>query len=246
MKVSIVTPVYNASATIERCVKSVTVSEEFEIEHIVVDDGSTDDTYDALIRLASAIPHLRIIRQNNAGAGAARNLAIEKATGKYIMFLDADDYWLENKLSSQIRFMEEHSVELSYGDYWIEFETGKRTLFSAPESLKYKDILTSCPIGCLTVCYNRESLGRVYMPNLRQGQDWATWLLILRKGVVATKYPGILAVYTVNSNSLSSNKFKKALNIFNIYRDVIGEGVLKSFLYTLIHSVKVLRARKRG
>lgn len=107
-KISIVIPVYNGSLLIERCLNSVfNQISNFNLEVIVIDDGSTDNS----IALLTSYPKpIIILRQENQGPAAARNAGIEAATGKYLAFLDADDYWEPNFLKHTVSFMETHKV----------------------------------------------------------------------------------------------------------------------------------------
>ncbi len=90
---SIITPVYNRADCLEACLESVTAqSGEIPVEHVVVDDGSTDDTYAILDRYAAAHPSVRALKlDRNRGTNAARNAAVRAAKGKWIMILDSDD-----------------------------------------------------------------------------------------------------------------------------------------------------------
>ncbi|NLI55324.1 MAG: glycosyltransferase family 2 protein [Clostridiales bacterium] len=89
--VSIIIPIYNAAAHLFECIASARSQTLAEIELLCVDDGSTDSSLELLHALANEEPRIRIFRQPNSGAGAARNLALSEARGKYISFLDADD-----------------------------------------------------------------------------------------------------------------------------------------------------------
>src|SRR6516162_8414267 len=96
--VTVVIPAYNAACTIERALSSVWRQDYPELEVIVIDDGSTDDTGHRVA--ACHNPNLRLIRLNrNRGECGAMNVGIQEARGEYIAFLDADDEWLDNKLS---------------------------------------------------------------------------------------------------------------------------------------------------
>lgn len=95
--ISVIIPVYNASATIKRCIDSI-VSHNAEIEIICVDDGSKDDSLSVLQQFATNDKRIRIYHQENAGAGAARNVGISLACGDFIMFCDADDVYLERTI----------------------------------------------------------------------------------------------------------------------------------------------------
>src|SRR5262249_39213835 len=98
--VSVVLPAYNAERTIAASLASIAAQTVTELEVIVVDDGSTDDT----IRVAKSTDRgdLRVISQANAGHAAARNTGVSAARGRYVAFLDADDLWLPEKLERQM------------------------------------------------------------------------------------------------------------------------------------------------
>ena len=97
--VSVVIPTYNRSAICRAAVESVLAQTYPNVEVIVVDDGSTDDTRDAIARVNSRV---QVIWQHNAGVSAARNTGMAAARGEYIAFLDSDDRWLPWKLEAQM------------------------------------------------------------------------------------------------------------------------------------------------
>ena len=110
--VTVVIPAYNAARTVERALASVWRQNYPELEVIVIDDGSTDDTY--LCVGTCHNPNLRLIRlDKNQGECGAMNVGIQEARGDYIAFLDADDEWLNNKLSKQIPIIDSHP-EMSF------------------------------------------------------------------------------------------------------------------------------------
>lgn len=117
MKFSIITPIYNRADCIARCIESVIKqkSSDFEIEHIIIDDGSTDDTVKIIEKFATTFPHIHLIAfLQNRGTNAARNKAIATATGDYCILLDSDDYFVDDAL----QFI--HSVMMKksgYGHY---------------------------------------------------------------------------------------------------------------------------------
>lgn len=218
--VSVVTASHNSATSVERCVRSVAAQSCAPLQHIVVDDGSSDATLELLAELEREIPFLTVIRQPNRGAGPARNAGIEAAQGRYIAFLDSDDAWLETKLANQIACMEVEGGVFTYGDYAIvNGDNGKPIgRFVTPEKLVYSQLLTRCPIGCSTVAYNQDVIGKRYMPAIRRGQDWALWLALTRGGVEASKYPGCNVIYYRRKGSLSGRKLVKALDMYRIYR----------------------------
>lgn len=246
MLVSVVTPTFNSEKTIIRTLESVASQVGVDLEHIVIDDGSIDLTLALLEKFSVTNPHLIYVSQSNQGAAAARNKGISLARGKYIAFLDSDDYWSPEKLLVQTQFMEDNDVLLSYGDYYkvfSEFDEDINTI-SVPSSLQYIDLLKCCPIGCLTACYNQQALGKVYMPAVRRGQDWGLWLKITRGGLIARKYPGVLAYYSFSKNSLSKSKIKKMFDVFKIYRIEEKIGLFRSLWFLSIHCFYAFRKSK--
>lgn len=104
--VSVVVPAYNAARTLPATVRSVLGQTMEDLEVIVVDDGSSDDT----VAVADSIedPRLRVVRRENGGASAARNSGIREARGIWVAFLDSDDVWLPTKLDRQLAYVSAH------------------------------------------------------------------------------------------------------------------------------------------
>ncbi|WNP30594.1 glycosyltransferase [Morganella morganii] len=102
MTVSIIIPTFNSADTIERCLLSVVNQYYKRIEVIIIDDGSTDNTKEKLEPLLSIYDNIKYIYQLNNGVSSARNLGIESSTGKYIFFLDSDDWISPNYISSML------------------------------------------------------------------------------------------------------------------------------------------------
>jgi teichuronic acid biosynthesis glycosyltransferase TuaG len=240
--VSVVTASYNSIQRIQGAVQSVSQQTCRPLEHIVVDDGSTDGTVTLLRKLAKQFPHLKVISRRNHGAGPARNTGIEVAQGRYIAFLDSDDVWLENKLERQIHFMEESGETFTYGDYAVADGASGEALgrYHTPRRLRYKQLLTRCPIACSTAAYNQEALGKRYMPAIRRGQDWALWLALTRNGVDAIKYPGCEVIYYKTSGSLSKKKLGKAIDMYRIYNVEEKIGYFGSAYFLARHAMNVM------
>jgi glycosyltransferase involved in cell wall biosynthesis len=102
-QVSVIIPVYNGERFLAEAIRSVLAQTYALYELIVVDDGSTDRTPE----IAQSFPAVRYVRQMHAGAAAARKRGVEQANGEYLAFLDADDLWMPDKLSVQMRAFEE-------------------------------------------------------------------------------------------------------------------------------------------
>src|SRR5260370_952192 len=111
MKVSIVIPLYNKAAYIKRALDSVRAQTFADYEVIVVDDGSTDGGGDLVTGYGD--PRVRLIRQNNAGPGPARNRGIEDAAGPYLTFLDADDEWMPTFLEKSLGLLDQYGPDVA-------------------------------------------------------------------------------------------------------------------------------------
>ncbi|EGW47119.1 hypothetical protein HMPREF0666_01692 [Prevotella sp. C561] len=114
MLLSFIIPVYNAEKYIERCVESVYHQglniNDFEV--LVVNDGSTDNTSVLLNRMKVSYSNLSVINKSNGGQGSARNLGVEVASGDYIMFIDADDYLIDNQIKDCLQKTIDNNLEV--------------------------------------------------------------------------------------------------------------------------------------
>jgi teichuronic acid biosynthesis glycosyltransferase TuaG len=244
-EVSVITPAYNSASVIERNIRSVGNQSLQPKEHIIIDDGSVDETVSIADGLRREFPNLRVIRQTHGGAAMARNAGIAAATGRFVAFLDSDDVWTEHKLETQIGFMAANDVPFSYGDYCaVDAKTGAELgRYESPQQMTYSDLLRSCPIGCLTVAFDQTMLGKRFMPDMRRGQDWGFWLELTRDGAIAQRYPGCHAHYYRSSDSLSSAKIGVLVDIYRIYREQEHIGPVQTLYYLFLHVISALTKR---
>ncbi len=217
--VSVIIPMYNSARNIEECIDSVINQTYKDIEIIVVDDKSTDDS----VRIVEGKKddRIRLIKlPNNSGVSTARNEGIKKAKGEYICFLDSDDYWVNDKLERQIEFIEKHNYSFIFGGY-LYLKNGKALMVHVPSSLNYNQALKNTIIHTNTVMFNMKNLKKedIFMPNIRMGQDTATWWQVLKKGVTAYGVDEVFAYYRVGEReTLSSNKYIAAKRTWNLYK----------------------------
>ena len=242
VEVSVITAAYNSEEVIERNIRSVGGQMLQAKEHIIVDDGSVDGTVSVVEGLQREFPNIRIIKQAHAGAAEARNTGIQEASGRFIAFLDSDDIWGEQKLAAQTDFMLRQGVSFSYGDYDIIDAAQGRVSgrYRSPAQVTHGDLMRGCSIGCLTVAYDQKKLGKRFMPNVARGQDWGLWLELTRDGSAAHRYPGCHAQYFRRANSLSSAKFAKLMDVYQIYRRQEQIGPARSLYYVLRHAITSL------
>lgn len=235
VSVSIITPVYNSSKYIRECINS-TIGQSFtDFEHILVDDCSMDDSVQIIEDYAKKDKRIKLIRlKKNGGAGVARNTAIEAAKGRFIAFLDSDDFWHKEKLNIQVDFMLKNDYAFSYSQYYIVDENSKpQKLVKSPSKVGYDAILRNGYIGCLTAMYDAQKIGKYYMPLIRKRQDWVLWIKILKDVRTAHGIQQPLSYYRVGNESLSNNKFKLIKYNFSVFHKVLGMSQLES-IYRMI------------
>lgn len=217
--VSVITPVYNAEKAIEKTLESVFAQTYKSIEIILVDDCSKDNSAAIIKKYQETHPEIvYYLQPKNMGAGAARNKALELAKGQYAAFLDSDDVWMPDKISRQIELMNVKNSPFSYTAIEMMNEKGEtiKSKRSIKESCDYKYLLHNTIIATSSVLIDRTVLGDFRMPLRRGGQDYATWLMLLRSGAVAQGINEVLVRYRVASSSLSSNKFKSIKQVWEI------------------------------
>ena len=123
MDVSIIIPVYNTEKYLKQCLESlINQKTEFKYEIICVNDGSTDNSEKILEQFSEDIQHIYI---KNSGPGAARNLAIQKAKGQYLLFVDSDDYIDKEMLEKMYNNAIENNSDIVVCDYVEEYERKK-------------------------------------------------------------------------------------------------------------------------
>ncbi|WP_243242177.1 glycosyltransferase [Clostridium sp. 1001275B_160808_H3] len=234
--VSIVMPTYNSDNYISESIKSV-ISQTYENwELIIVDDNSTDNTEEVVKEYLSIHSNIKYIRfEENKGAAEARNEAILLSKGRFLAFLDSDDLWYKNKLEYQLNFMINNNIEFSFSDYELIDNQGEslNKIIRMPKSLSYEEYLRNTIIQTVTVMIDRKYIEQVNMPLIRRRQDFACWLSILKKGIVAISVQETLAKYRRAQNSLSSNKIKAVKGTWYVYREIERLNIVKT-IYVFI------------
>lgn len=244
-RVSVVMPAYNAAATIEASMRSVLAQTHADVELVVVDDGSRDDSWERVRGIADGDARVVALRQPNGGVAAARNTGIEAASGEYIAFLDSDDRWAPAKLETQLAWMRQQDARVAYAAYERVDEEGRRlSLVQPPAAVDYRDMLKSNRIGNLTGIYHR-SLGDARFRRIGH-EDYVFWLEMVRRAGRAVCAPSAepLAHYLVRAGSLSADKRRAAGWQWRIYREVEGLGLLSSGWYFTHYTLNALRKRR--
>ncbi len=215
--VSVIIPAYNCASTVAETLDSVLEQDHRKTEVIVVNDGSTDNTLEVLRGYADRV---RIIDQPNAGPPAARNAGIRAATGEYIAFLDADDVWVQGKLTAQARHLDGNAdVGTVFTDWYVWNSEADGTFRRRPEiesrhvddrvdpalsGWLYTKLLFTSELLTTTVMIRASVIRKVGDFDLRlwNGDDYDYWLRCSREGKI-TKLASIGALYRILPNSVS-------------------------------------------
>ncbi|MDD9874658.1 MAG: glycosyltransferase family 2 protein, partial [Gammaproteobacteria bacterium] len=231
--VSVITPCRNAEAFIAAAIDSVRSQTLTDWEMIIVDDASTDASAAIVADYAARDRRIRPVSlPRPTGAAGARNTAMASARGRYIAFLDSDDLWFPDKLAKQIAFMTAHNQAFTYTSYrLIDARGGDLGGFTVAPSITRISLLKISSVSCLTAVYDTRHLGRMYMPDIAVGHDYALWLEILKRVGTARGLVEPLAAYRIKKTSLSSNKFRAARRRWWIYRRHERLGWARSVYY---------------
>lgn len=250
--ISIIVPVYNAAPFLKETLQSIIEQTYTNWELILVDDASTDGSPEVLkawiqsqtCKMITKKIKL-ILKYKNEGPAAARNCGIRRSEGRYLVFLDADDFWDKQKLEKQYRFMSGHGYAFTFTGYEFVTKTGTRTAKQVlvPEKLTYKKALGNTTISTITVMLDRKQIPEklLIMPNDCKREDTATWWRILKHGFEAYGLNEILSFYRRYPGSHSSNKLKAVAGTWQMYRkqEKLPAGItLYYFILNLVRAVK--------
>jgi glycosyltransferase involved in cell wall biosynthesis len=213
--VSIITPVYNGEQFLLEAIESALAQTYQNFELLIVNDGSTDNSK-AIITNYLNNTKIRYFEQQNAGVAAARNLALRNANGKYIGFLDQDDLWLPDKLSTQIRFLETnpeiafvHSRQsyiqadgtpiADYAKDWVSDLHGKCFI----------ELFKRNRIAVLTVLLRKDVIDEIgfFNETVSRVDDYELWLRICSKYPIGFQDEK-LALYRCHDTNASHDHFK--------------------------------------
>lgn len=235
--VSIITPSYNCKQAFKATFDSVLSQTFNEWEWIIVDDCSTDGSFEYIKGLAKDDKRIVVLQTpKNGGSAVARNIGLKHASGRYITFLDSDDLLDPNYLECQLEFIKDNRPLISAG-YRRQTENSC-TNFIVPKVTDYKRALKGNPLSCLTTMYDREVIGELYFDeSYDRHEDYVFWLTILKRGIVAYGNQDVLATYVLHSNSKNSNKSKLVKSMYRVYHKSQGFNWIKSWIYVFRYAL---------
>ncbi len=237
--VSVIMPAYNAEKYIEKAISSVDRQQgDFGIELLIIEDAGTDNT-ERIIQgyECSRIEIVYVRNERNLGVAESRNIGIRSARGNYIAFLDADDWWSEDKLVRQLAVMEGSEAALCATARELMNPDGSSTgkIVPIPANITYEMLLRTNSIPCSSVLMKTKIAREFYMCHDELHEDYILWLRVLKK---YGQVPGInepMLKSRLSEGGKSRNKWKSASMHFGVYR-YLRIGFVKS-IYYFIHYI---------
>lgn len=228
IKVSIIIPVYNSEKYIEKAFKSVTRQTLKEKEILFIDDGSTDSSYNILLDYKERFSNIRIFRQNNMGAGKARNLGIKNAMGEFICFMDTDDFYISEDVLEHLYYLAKKENVNICGGCSCNYKNGKLSFSGLREERRFTENQYICKedfpgmTGFWAYIYKKKFLldNQIFFPDYIRGQD----LVFFAKAISCSGgifcSSKLVYVYRINHKKVKYDR-SKALGIVNSMKDVL-------------------------
>ncbi|WP_125780874.1 glycosyltransferase family 2 protein [Pseudoalteromonas rubra] len=242
--VSIITPVYNAESFIAKTIDTVINQTFTDWEYVLVDDCSTDRSYEFIKEQYKDDKRIRVIQlEKNAGAGVARNAGLAESQGQIIAFLDADDLWEPEKLERQVKFMREGGFPIVHASYTFIDEndrviSGKVNVSNTVDLISY---MRNTEIGMSTAIVDKAVVGDFRLENIRTRQDTKLWLTLLSRGFTAHGLDIPLVKYRIRKGQISGNKIVIAFRTLKVFWSVKTLNPLLrlyNFMFYSFNSVK--------
>lgn len=217
--VSVIIPAYNCEAYLAQALDSA-LAQQVPLEIIVINDCSGDGT-EAVIKRYRNCPQVRYVKnEKNLGAAGSRNRGVRLARGKYVAFLDADDWWEKDKLKKQLALAGEKKAVLYCTGRALMNPDGSFRGKTIPvsEKITYRKLLAHNCINCSSVLLLRSVALEFPMEHEDSHEDYITWLKILRKYGAAYGVNEPLLKYRLSNGGKSGSKWKSARMTFKVYR----------------------------
>lgn len=233
--VSVVMPAYNCEKYIGQAIESV-LQQEVSLELIIINDCSKDNVDKVVEKYLSDERVKYIHNEKNLGVAKTRNKGVELAQGKYIAFLDSDDWWTKDKLKKQLDLMKNKDVVICSTARELMTATGMSTgrIIEVPTVVSFKKLLHGNLINCSSVLVKSDIMKSYEMICDDAHEDYITWLCILRDHGDAVMVNEPLLKYRLSEEGKSRNKFKSAKMHYMSLR-YMGYGRIKSFFYFIAY-----------
>jgi glycosyltransferase involved in cell wall biosynthesis len=226
--VSIIMPTFNQGHLISKAIESIIAQTFSNWELIIINNFSLDDTLERVEGFDD--PRIRIYNYSNNGIiAASRNLGIEKALGQYLAFLDSDDYWMCNKLSECINFLEQNNLDLvCHGEKWKYLDSElKKDVFYGPDkaATPFSLIFNKNALSTSAVMVKKKEIDSVVRFNvdsrLIMVEDYDLWIRLAMNNCKIGFLCKILGVYVIHRSTSHTT----------LHRQMIAEIYLLSYYF---------------
>ena len=237
--ISVIVPVHNAAGYLHRALRSVLRQTLTDFELILVDDCSTDESTKILEYYRERDERVRLFSTaTNGGPGVARNVGLRNAKGRYIAFLDADDFWIKDKLEQQARCFEDDEVILSYTTVvLLNPQGGIVGIVHGRRRMHLLDMLVGNRVTMSSAMIRRDLVGAEEMSGMRNREDYAYWITLLKQnqGYIAW-VPEILVGYVKMPGSVSSNILRNVVDTYRMYVSEVGMSPVQAVMLVVVFS----------
>ncbi len=246
-EVSVVIPAYNSAEYIGKAIDSA-LRQNVSLEVIVINDNSSDNIEQVLSKYKDNKNFIYIKNEANVGVAKARNIGVNIAKGNYIAYLDADDWWEEEKLKKQLNLIKEKNCVLCYTARELVDERGLSTgkIVHVKNSVSYNQLIYHNSISCSSVLVKKEAALNYPMEFSEYHEDYITWLKILKLYGQAYGVNEPLLKYRLSKKGKSRKKISSAKMTFGVYR-VMGMNKVKALVYTCSHLLHgIIKYSRKG
>lgn len=215
--ISVIVPIYNVEAYLERCVNSILNQTYKNLEIILVDDGSPDNCPKMCDDYAKKDERVVVIHKENGGLSDARNAGINIAKGKYLTFVDSDDYVEKNYVEFLYNLIDKYDADISMGKQYVKYpdkllNTGTGVLYSnltKEEILKKLLYSDDFDVSASVKLYKRELFKNIRFPKGRIFEDTATMHLFIDNSKRVVLYSVPIYYYAMRNNSITNCTFNE-------------------------------------
>ena len=241
--VSVIMNCYNGEKFIKKSVYSIISQSYKKWELVFWDNNSSDNSKNILKKFKDKRIKYFYSKKFNT-LYKSRNLAIKKAKGKYISFIDSDDIWKKDKLKNQLLFMLDNNIEFCFTSYSIINKKNTIIKFiKAKKNIEYKDLIKSCDIGLSTVMLKKKLLKNTKFPKIKTKEDYVLWLKLSKKNIKMMGFDQKLVLWRKLDNSLSSSVFQRVHDAFYVYNTHLNFNFIKSIYYIFLMSFNFFKKR---
>jgi len=241
--VDIILPNFNKENYLKETIDSILNQSFKDFNLYIIDDNSTDNSKKVIDKYSDT--RIKVLKlKRNKGVHFCRNLGIRLSKSKYISFIDADDYWDENKLKNQINFMNKYGYKFTYTDY-IPFKNKNnikvfKKKISVSKEFNLKKFIFNSSIAMSTVIIRRSILKNIKFKKLKICEDYLFKCEMLKENN-AFKCENALMFYRILKNSLQSNKIRNIYWVWYINKKYNKLNFYNNFMSLVLISINSIR-----